>query len=95
MPRGEAGSSSRWCLASWFSITNGGTHWTELLGSGLAVPIAVPVKGSTEYTTELFSPSVGMKEEAAVDQKACLDAAEGGVGSESAKLTLALTSTPN
>jgi hypothetical protein len=73
------------CLAAWFSVGN----LTETPGT----PIPIPVKASTDYTAALGNPVVRMAEEAS-DQKSCLALSEGGVGAESAKLTVSLTASP-
>jgi hypothetical protein len=89
----DAEHATAGCKASWFIVDNGGTLWTELEGSGAASPIPVPIESSTNITSLLSNPAINMTE-TNVDQKSCLDAAEGGVGTESAHITLTLTSTP-
>lgn len=88
----DAEHAAAGCQAAWFSV-NYGTLGTELEGSGAKTPIAVAT-GTSNLTTALNEPVVRMAEESSVNQSSCLSAAEGGVGAESAKLTVTLNATP-
>lgn len=89
----DAEHSTAGCKASWFKVNYGEAFGNELEGAGLKTPITVPT-GSSNLTAALNEPTVQMKEEAGTNQNSCLDSAEGGVGTESAHLTVTLTATP-
>jgi hypothetical protein len=82
------------CLAEWFKVESESVKAKELFGTtGAAVPVPIPVAASTDFTAALGSPTVLFRD-VGIDQKACLNAAQGGVGATSAQITVTLNGTP-